>query len=351
MKRALLLLSVLGAAVSAQTTVTTPTVASPIAVDKPFPSGPSRYQQWYSATSMQGVILEPMRFEKVEFFAGPPLATQAALIDCELWLGHGLSFGVTSTFANNFASPPVQVKTRANVALSAAPQGQVCITLPFTTQFTWDRVRPLLLEIRIYGNSLSSQPFLYNFNGTTQGVGSTMRVFAGAAQGGAGAVSGTVQQNWGMISRFTARPGMNLAFGAGCAGEGNITPVGVVQNLAWPGITWTHQITNAPSQRPAVWVIGDTRDAPFPVDLGQLLFGLPPNGCMLRMNPVNAIGLVTVGGGGGGGFASLGVPLPATTNYVGASLFTQWVVFDPLSPNGVLAVTAANWAIVAPVGG
>ncbi len=349
MKPALLLLSVLGASLCAQTTATAPNVPSPVAVDRPFAGGIARYQQWYSAASLQTAILEPRRIERVEFFAGPPQTTQAALIDCEIFMGHGQVFGVGSTFDSNWASPPVLVKTRANVTLSAVGQGQVCITLPFTTRFTWDRTRPVLLEIRVYGNSLSSQPFSYNFNGTTQSLGSTMRVYG--TQGGAASTTGTVQQGWGMITRFTSRPGINLEFGTGCPGEGNITPVGVVQNLAWPGITWNHQITNAPSQRIAFWVIGDTKDTPYPLDLGSLLFGLPSTGCMLRTNPANAIAVTTVGGGAGGGVASLGIPLPATTNYVGASLFTQWVVFDPLSPNGVLAVTPANWAIVAPVGG
>ena len=351
MKPTLLLLSLLGASLGAQVTVTVPTGPSPVAVDKPFPAGTGRYQQWYSAASLQAGIPEPMRIERVEFFAGSFPTSQAAQIDCEMWMGHGQPFGVFSAFDGNFASPPVQVKTRANVALNAVAQGQVCMTFSFTTMFTWDRVRPLLLEVRIHGNSQSSQPFSYNFNGTTQGLGSTTRVFAGSSQGGAGATTGTVQQGWGMITRIGARPGVNLEFGTGCAGEGGFTPTGIVQHLAWPGITWVHQIANAPSQRPAFWVIGDSKDSPFPVDLGALLYGLPPNGCMLRMNPVNVVGLVTVGGGGGGGVATLGVPLPATTNYVGMSLFTQWVVFDPLSPNGVLAVTPANWAIVAPVGG
>lgn len=350
MMRALLLLSMLGATVGAQTTVTVPAVV-PAAVDRPFAGGIGRYQQWYSAASLQAGLAEPMRIERVEFFAGPPLTSQAALIDCELWMGHG-NFGLFSTFASNFASPPVQVKTRANVALTAAGQGQVCMTFPLNTQFTWDRTRPLVLEIRIHGNSLSSQPFNYNFNGTTSAIGSTSRLYAGTSQGGVGAVTGTVQQGWGMITRFTARPGVNVEFGTGCAGEGGFVPTATVANLAWPAITWNHQLSNAPSQRPAFWVIGDTRDGPgLPVDLGTLLYGLPSTGCMLRTNVANAIGVVTVGGGAGAGSASLGIPLPATTNYVGVSLFTQWVVFDPLSPNGVLAVTPANWSIVAPVGG
>ena len=72
---------------------------------------------------------------------------------------------------------------------------------------------------------------------------------------------------------------------------------------------------------------------------------------MLLTNPVNAIARQTVGGGPGAGVATLPIQLPATTGYVGWSLYTQWVVFDPLAMNGVLAVTPGLWTIVAPVGG
>lgn len=348
MIRAFLLLSLFGAALSAQTTVTVPNIPSATGLDRPFPGGPGRYQQWYSAASVQAGITQPMRFEKLELFAGPTPNSTTATIDCEVWLGHGQGFGVFSAFDSNWSSPPVQVKTRGNVTLNAAAQGQVCMTFPFTTQFTWDHTRPLLVEFRIYGNSLGSGVFNYNFNGTTQALGGTMRVYG--TTGGAGATTGTVQQGWGLFTRFTARPGVNLGYGAGCPGEGNFTPTHTVTNLAWPGITWNHQLAGAASQRPAFWVIGDTKDAPYPVDLGAIIFGFQTN-CLLHTNPVNAVGVVTVGGGPGAGVASLGVFLPAVTSYIGTSLFTQWVVFDPLAPSTVLAVTPAVWSIVAPVGG
>src|SRR5690606_7841122 len=122
---------------------------------------------------------------------------------------------------------------------------------------------------------------------------------------------------------------------------GNIIPQASA-NLAWPGTVWTHRLTEAASQRPALWVIGDDRSAPWPADLTQLL-GLPPSGCMLRMNPGNAIAAMTVGGGAGSGVATMPIQLPGTTGYIGMSVFTQWVVLDPLAMNSTLAVTPALW--------
>jgi len=59
----------------------------------------------------------------------------------------------------------------------------------------------------------------------------------------------------------------------------------------------------------------------------------------------------TVGGGAGGGQATAPILTPGVGGYVGASVYTQWVVFDPLSINSFLCVTPGLWTIVAPIGG
>lgn len=348
MKRALLSSFVLAVGLTAQSVqVTSPPLAGATNVDRPFPGGIGRYQQWYSAASLQSVILEPRRIEQLEFFAGNSPTAWTGTINCEILLGHGRLSGVTGTFANNWDDTPVVVKPMGNVTLNVGVLGQVCMTVPLPTRFTWDRARPILMEIRVAGNSNNNQPFNYNFRGHTALLGTTSRVyFGGTVQN----PTGTVTQGMGMVTRFTARPGAVLDFGTGCAGEGGFVPVGSVTQVPSPAITWTHQLTNASSQRTCLWVIGDTRDAPFPLDL-TLLLGFPSSPCMLRMNPVNVIALTTVGGGAGAGVASLPLLLPATTGYVGMSLFTQWVVLDPLAANGVLSVTPGLWSIVAPVGG
>lgn len=343
MTRALLLLSfAFAATLPAQTLVTSPPLAGATNVDRPFPGGIGRYQQWYSAQSFMSVILEPMRFEQVEFFAGNAPNSQAAQINCEILMGHGKFSGVTGNFDSNFDDTPVLVKPLGNVQLNAGAIGAVVLTIPFTTRFTWDHARPILMEVRIHGNSLQSQPFAYNFRGHTALLGTTSRVYSGT---GPAVPTGTVTQGMGMVTRFSARPGVVLPFGTGCAGEGGFVPIASVAQVPTPGINWIHQLTNAASQRLAIWVIGDNRDAPFPVDLLPL-FGLPASNCMLRMNPVITTMVTTAGGGAGGGSVQLLVPLPPVTNYVGMSLFTQWVVFDPLAPNGFLSVSGAHWSIV-----
>ncbi len=348
MKLALLLCSTLAAGLSAQTvTVNSPNIPGTVSVDRPFAGGIGRYQQWYSAQSLQGAIQQPMRIQQLEFFAGLPPSSQAAQIDCEILMAHGKFSGVTGAFDSNYDSAPIVVKPRALVPLIAGGIGQVVVTLPFSTQFTWDRTRPVLLEIRVYGNSLGNQPFVYNFRGSTTSTGVTSRVYQG---GSANATNGVVLQGVGMVTRFTARPGVVLSYGAGCPGEGNIVPVATVSQIPWPGITWTHTVSNAASQRLAIWAIGDSRDAPFPVDLLPL-FGLPASNCFLRNNALLTAVATTVGGGAGTGIASVQLSLPGTTSYVGMSLFSQWVIFDPLSPTGLLAVTPGTWSIVAPVGG
>jgi hypothetical protein len=350
MKSAFLALSLLAAAIPAQVTVISPNIPSPTNLDRPWPGGLGRYQQWYSAASLQGAILEPMRIERIEFFAGSSLTSNAGQINCEIRMGHGLPSGLTGTFDSNWSGGPtaaVVVKPAGNVQLTAATTGAVCLNIPFSTRFTWDRSRPLLLEVRIFGNSFGSQPFLYNMQGSVLSIGTTSRVYAG---GTSGPVSGTVSQGWGLKTRFTARPGVTFTYGSGCPGEGGFIPTASVDAVPSPATTWTHTLSNAASQRLAIWVLGTSTAPPFPLDLTELL-GFGPTGCFLRSDFPATVAAVTVGGGAGGGIATVPMQLPATTGYVGWSLFSQWVVFDPLAANGILSTTAGTWSIVAPGGG
>ena len=81
------------------------------------------------------------------------------------------------------------------------------------------------------------------------------------------------------------------------------------------------------------------------------LLGLGTSTCMLHINPVNAIGFTTVGAGAGSGSATFVWQLPPTGGYQGLSLYTQWVVFDPLGPSASLTTTGGLRSIVAPFGG
>ncbi|HEX6810362.1 MAG TPA: hypothetical protein VF384_01950 [Planctomycetota bacterium] len=352
MRAALLLSSLLAALPAQAVVVTVPNLLGPVNVDRPWAGGIGRYQQWFSATSLQTAVTEPMRLERIEFLAGSSPTSQPAQINCEILISHGLFSGVTGNFNTNYADTPVVVKPTGNVGLVAGPAGSVVISIPFLTKFTWDRVRPLLVEIRIFSNSLGSQPFAYNFRGAAGVLNTISRVYA---PNSAGATTGTVTQGLGMDIRFHFRPGVLLPFGTGCPGEGGFVPVGTASEVPWPGILWTHQLSGASSQRICLWLFGDSNTSwagviPLPVDLTTLL-GFPPSNCLMRTNPLIMEAAISVGGGAGGGSVTLPLQLPGTTGYIGQSFYTQWVVLDPLAPNGVLSITAGLRSIVAPLGG
>ncbi|MFK7740829.1 MAG: hypothetical protein AB8H80_10955 [Planctomycetota bacterium] len=347
--RTLLTTCLFAAAVGAQTLVTVPDAPSIQNQVQPMAQGVGRYQQWYNPQSPGfAAITEPMRIQEIQFLAGTGngAAPQPASATVEVLIGHGKGsfFGI---FDNNWDEPPVTVVATSVQNITANPVGAPAMTLPFSTFFTWDNVRPIVVEVRVYGNNQGNGPFPFQFAGTTLANGQTRRCYAA---NNVGATSGSVTADSGLITIFNARPGIMLPFGDGCPGEGNVVPQNSANEIASPAITWTHNLTAAASQRTAFWVIGDTRTAPFPVDLAALL-GAGSSPCNLLTNPANAIPVVTVGGGAGSGVATLPVQLPPTTGYVGLSIYTQWVVFDPLSISGLVSVSPGLWTIVAPLGG
>jgi hypothetical protein len=265
-------------------------------------------------------------------------------------MAHAPPLGLGGIFDGNFMTPPVTVVPRRMVNLTTGGPGAQVVVLPFNNLFTWDGVNAVVVEVRVWGNGRANQPFPYDFLATSTALGKIDRAYA---LGSASAQFATaVQQGWGLSARFTVRPGAMLPFGAGCPGAGGFVPIGTVSPLASPGTLWTHQLNQAPAQRPAVLVIGDSNTmwgtTPLPMDMG--LFANAP-GCFLLTNPLFTIFLVTGGGGAGGGSATLPLQLPPITGYIGSSFYTQWLIGDPFAANGSLAATAGIWTIVAPVGG
>ena len=332
------------------TAFTLPTATPPTSNNLPFGGGIGRYQQWYAAAEIQSGVTGPKRLVQLDFLSngGTQVATT---LDLEVWVGHGFASGPSGAFANSFAEPQVLVLPRRTVNLVAAAAGAPTVTLPFTTPFTWDGTSPLVVDIRIFGNGRANQSFNHDLRaavGTAQGK--TTRLYA---LGNASATTATiVQQGWGLFTRFTMRDGFNLPFGDGCAGEGWYFPVATALSLAQPNSLWTHQLTYAAPQRLAAWVLGSSRTSwnglPLPLDLGTLA---QAPGCSLLVNPVHTVFTTAIGGSAGAGIATVTVALPPVTAMVGLSVYTQWLVADPLALNGVLAASNGIWHIVAQVGG
>lgn len=314
----------------------------------PFSAGIGHYQQWHSAFSVQGQLTEPARFTQMEFFAGTQQNNLTTTIDLEVRVGHGSISGMTGLFSMNFVDTPVTVFPRANVTLSAANAGQVCLTIPFTSQFTWDGQRALVWDVRVFGNGQGNVLFNYFLQATPIGGFGLSRLYTG---GNASAPAGTVQPSQGLMTQFTTRSGTVVNFGGGCPSLNFVEPVAGVSQIAWPGITWNHTLNQAASQRLCVLVMGDSNSQwganTLPMDLAPLI-GAP--GCLLLTNPLANFFTTTVGSPGSG-FAIMPIQLPPVTSYVGMSLYTQWLVSDPSAVNGVLSASQGIWSIIAPVGG
>lgn len=353
--RAILSVVLAGAGLLAQNqTVVLPTQSLAASNNLPFAGGIARYQQWHSPGDFAAALSQlpqpltgPLRVLQLDFFgaAGQQVATT---LDLEVSMGHALATGLTGFFDNDFLTPPVTVVPRRTVNLGTGTG--VVLTLPFLNQFTWNGTDAVLVQVKVFGNGQANQNFPHSFRSTSNGFGRIVRAYS---LGNASAtLASSVQAGWGLFASFTVRPGAMVPFGDGCPGQGGVTPVNTILNLASPGVLWQHQVTSAPSQQLAMWIIGDSRTAwgpeVLPLDLGPRIGA---TGCFLLTNPVASQFTLTVGGGPGAGLGSVQVPLPPTTSYVGAAVYTQWFVADPLGPNGVLAATRGMWTVVAPLGG
>src|SRR5687767_1707132 len=94
------------AALAQNVAATLPSIGSLTNLDRPFPGGIGRYQQWYAAQDMVAGFVGPVRLERVEFFAGSSLSANATTIDMEVSVCHGVPSGLTGLFDFNYAETP-----------------------------------------------------------------------------------------------------------------------------------------------------------------------------------------------------------------------------------------------------
>jgi hypothetical protein len=152
-------------------------------------------------------------------------------------------------------------------------------------------------------------------------------------------------QDAGITTRFLFNEAIDRPYGQGYPASGNIVPLATtVGGFPVPGNTgYEFQLQNAPSQRNAVWWFGLSDQTwagnPLPLDLGFI--GAP--GCSILSEVIDTIAVRTVGGGPGAGLARVPLPWPSTTDYLGTPIYSQWAVFDPNAPNGLLAVSNGVW--------
>ena len=260
-------------------------------------------------------------------------------------------------FDGNLVKDKTVVFRRKSVVLGAGTPGSFPLVLPFNQPWVWDGDSAVVLDFRIFGNGNQNQPFSRDFDSTATSLGRVQRLFTVGDPSAQDAA--TVQDGWGLMTRFTVRAGVSVALpgGVGCPGAGGFVPQ-ATSTVAFPPSnpalqTWDHTLTNAASQRPAVLIIGLDKDmwAAAGLSLPHELVEVGATGCFLLVEPLVQIPSVTIGGGPGAGSAFLALELPPTVDIIGLQVYSQWLVSDPDAPNGVGAATSGLWHIVGPVGG
>lgn len=323
-----------------------PTNTLPRANNYPFAGPPMRYQQWYSPSEWLKVVKHPVRVVALEFktlAGGSGLGSQTQL-DMEIALANGPTFGPGAVFDANLASGKVIVLPRQKVTLPKWTAGWP-LKLQFPRverQFVWDGKSAVVMDVKLFGNGRpGNQAFSYDFEFTVLGVNQVTRLFSIGAPGSQ-TTARVIQPNTGIITRFTTEEGVAVSFGRGCPGTGGKTPVaGTTGGLPKPNNpTWTHTLTDVVANQPAVLFIGTSNtqwgQRKLPLDL-SFIRAQP---CFLLVEPLLPINTITVGGR-----ASVGVPTPPTTNYVGLTAYFQWFVRDPGAGNIGLAASQGIAAI------
>jgi hypothetical protein len=313
----------------------------------PFAGGIIRYQQWYSAAEWLATTgpQHPVRVNEVAFRAAAPGGQAGAQVEFELSIANGPAFGPSTLFSSNLVSGKVTVP-RGFRTLGTATPGTFPMVVPLPADFVWDGQSAVVVEVRIWSNGRGNQPFAFDFEAAGGVPNSIARLFTANNPDAPNAT--VIQQGFGLRTRFQFQEGTTVPFGTGCPGAGNFVPEATTAGgLPLPGnSSWTHVVDRAASQRNATLLIGDSKTAwgaiPLPVDLG--LIGA--TNCSLLVSVLVTASTMTVGGGPGAGRATIGMPIPPIPTLFGQPIYTQWIVLDPLGPNGLLSNTNGLWSII-----
>ncbi len=330
-------------------TATLPTSTFWLATNEPFAGqSPKRYQQWFSPAAWQTAVGRPMRVVGLDFFAGTPGGQTGASIDIQITMANGpLSFPTTN-MTTNLASGAVVVVPRSQQTLNTATPGTMPLSISFKqfgTEFVWDGSSAVVVDILVFNNGKGNQPYRYDLQATFSSTGQVYRLWGFGADPRAVTQSSFFQNGAGLAMQFTLEDGVSVPFGRGCAGAGGAVPLAdTTGGLPLSGNpSWTHTLANANSQVGTALILGGSRTQFMGLPLPLNLAPLAP-ACDLLNNFMFSIPTQTVGGGPGSGLASVPLPIPPVTQFVGQSLFAQWLVIDP-GAFGNIAMSNGIWTV------
>ena len=307
-----------------------------------FGSGPMRYQQVHLGTEIAApTVMFSMGFREDESGYAADGGTVQVRIKLGLTSFDHTTIGLTSSFDANFDSGAPTTVFQGTVSLPALTGRNTNFTT-FAAQFPFHAPyihfpqpgKHLLWEVLT--TSTTHTGFFDKVHKPTAG-GTVTRLYA-LNPTATNATDGW--RNEGLVVCFGTSAGCTLAafstFGSSCAGSSGQPQHGAA-GVPRLGGTWSLTLSGA---RPGpAWLFLDTqRNAwegiPLPLDLGP--FGAP--GCTLLVPGTVALA-VTVSATGS---ALVPMQVPASASYCGVSLYTQFVIADPIHNLGFVLSNAGD---------
>lgn len=304
----------------------------------PFGEKSIRYQQWYSGSQLGGITKVPVRIVALQFVAPVPAGL---ILDIQVTMANA-AFRLTGVFANNFRSNKVITVTRKKITPTGA--GGV-LEIPFDQDFVFDGKSDVVVELKIYDNGKGK--FVHTARSTVSKSSNVFRQYIIGKPDDPVANSSSVTHHYGLVTRFRYQEGGSYEYGTSCIGAGGHIPIGSVSGVPLPGLaSYTQYLTKTSPGKICVFFMGVSNttylSSPLPLSLGFI--NAP--GCSIQAAPHLQVFIMTSGGGVGSGTATIATPIPAIGSLAGFKVYSQWIIFDTRSRNGVLATTTGLMHVV-----
>jgi hypothetical protein len=288
-----------------------------------FPFGNSfgnnwRYQMTVPASSLPGI---PVRF--TEFAFAPSASGVFAVQDFQLRMGHATSLALSSVFASNYATPPVNLIDVQNGNYTFTATVGQWTDLGAVNGFDYDGVRPLLIEVRYRGFGTTPQGTV-SIRSMTSSTNSN-RVWANGsypAPGPADPYAATV----GHTPYTYGAPRVRLTYA---------TTQLTLSGGTSPGSTVDLNLSSAADAGRAYQVASSLGTGPIPI--GTRSLGLSPDALMvITVNGylptvfVNYAGVLDASGK-----AKAQILIPNNPVLTGIRVYSAFVTIDPAAPYGI----------------
>lgn len=275
----------------------------------PFAYGTSRVQIVYEAVDL--AIPAGHQIRRLAYRQDRTVTTMnpGRTLQLEVRMGYTSHTATTftSTFANNYTTPPVTVFGPAMYALpnlrdNNNPLPNDLFFLPLTTPFTYQPANGnLVVEYLVYGNSGGGTGWTYYLDRSDY------------------------------VSPVTYGP-------AGCPHSGNQTP-NLTATPTRPGSSYSSSCTNGPGSSFALLLITPAQQLTTPFDLQAMIPGIHPT-CLGQV-PLNGVMVLTDFTNTAGG-ASWYFSIPNNPGFADMYWASQAAFFDFFAPGGVVVSNGAQ---------